>query len=781
MSEGRRRFFSPKLEEAARLLTAPAIEKLAWGLFALGAGALLALWATRSWSVLLFPYQVEYGEGPVLDWTLTLQAGRWPYKPIQPPPWTFSVYTPGYLAAAAALMGPVERAGFSPWLAGRLISLASALGLAFLAVTMARALAGTWKAGLLAATLWLCSPYLNRWATFYRPDLFALWWSALGIALVGRARGCARWLVPGGLALLVGMLTKQSFVAAPLGAFLYLWRRDRRSAWTLAVSIAVPGIVIGVGLWWATGGALVESLVVANANPFSWNALWRFEWAFVRLTGVLILLAVVAVRRHRLPLVGLWWLVALPVTLSVGKAGAWENYFLEAFFGAVVLAAALLSRPPFQRLGPWLLLVQLALFLPGFEHRTPAAHFRWLAELEGEERALAEVVSRARDPILSEHMGVLAQSRRPVWLHTFVYTQLERQGVFDPTELLRMIEQGTFSLVVERADARVDRLKLDRWSRQMLNAIETAYAPSGRAGRWLLLRPAPLNRTADTPLGPAVRLARWDVAVNGVQAAPGPVAFRPGDTLSVHLLWEAVEQPDEDLTAFVHLVDWQGRGLAQHDGPPRDGTAPTGRWRPGDLVRDVHVLKVPAGAMPGAYALKVGLYTLQEDGGLQLVGTSLLLEGLKVPMDFSPPAQATPLGTVGDAITLVDFKGPAALHPGETITVETVWRVDRWPAANWTAFLHLVGPCKDALCRLPPRAQDDHQPLGGRYPTSVWSPGEHVPVRFQLTVPPDAPPGTYRLRLGWYSATDGARLPVSAAAFPVVDAALEVGVFSLAK
>lgn len=753
--------------------------KLGWVLVVLGAGALLTVWAVRSWLVLFFPYQVEYGEGPVLDWALTLLSGRWPYKPIQPLPWTFSVYTPGYLLAAAMLTPLAEQAGFSPWLAGRLISLASALGLAVLAVTMARALSDTWWAGVVAAVMWLCSPYLNRWATFYRPDLFALWWSALGIAFVGRARGRPQWLVPGGLALLAGVLTKQSFVAAPLAALFYLWRRDRRSAAVLAASLVVPGLVVGLGLWWTTGGALVESLLVANANPFSPASLWRFEWAFVRLAPVMLLLAAVALRRHRLPLVGLWWLVALPVTLSVGKAGAWENYFLEAFFGATVLAAAVLTQPPFRSLAPWLLLVQLVLFLPGFEHRTPAATLRWLAEREAEERALAEAVAKVPDPVLSEHMGVLAQSRRPVWLHTFVYTQLERQGVFDPTELLDMVRQGEFSLVVQRAGARVDRLKLGRWSQRVLNAVEASYAPAGRAGRWLLLRPAPLNRTASTPVGQDMRLARWDVAVNGLLAPAGPIAFRPGDRLTVHLLWEAVGEPDEDLTAFVHLVDWQGRGLSQHDGPPRDGTAPTSRWRPGDLVRDVHPLQVPAEARPGAYALKVGLYTVEDDGSLQMAGPPVLLGGLKVPMDFTPPSRVTPLGTVGGAITLVALERPKSLRPGQTVTVETVWRVEQWPTAEWTAFLHLVGPCEDAPCRRPPRAQDDHPPLGGRYPTSVWSPGEYVPVRFQITVPRDAPPGTYRLRLGWYDTTRATRLSVAGAAFPVVDEALEIGTFVL--
>lgn len=749
--------------------------KVLWVGAALALGLLVAAWGVRSWLVVSFPFQVEYGEGPVLDWAMMLRAGTWPYKPIQPAPWTFSVYTPGYLLAAAAVTPIVEFVGASVWVGGRLISLVSAFGLAGIAAVLVSDEVDSRWAGWLAPGLWLASPYLTRWATFYRPDLFALFWSAVGTLLVIKCKGRMGMMALAALAFVAGFYTKQSFFAAPLAAVLYLLWRDRRSALVLGSVGAAAGILVAVLLWFSTDGVAYQSLVVGNANPFDMQALLDFETAFLRTVPIILLLAVATLRR-RLDLIGVWFVLALLVTISAGKAGAWENYFLEPLFAGIVLASREVVRrrsaDDIVALGmPALILAQCILYLPGFERLGPAAEQRWLAERAAEETALADAVAQVPDPVLSEHMGVLAQAGRPVWLHNFVYTQLQRQGVFDPTPLVAAIREHEYPLVVERAGARVDRLDLDRWSQTVLNAIESSYVMEGDAGRWLLMRPFSLQRDSGAELSDTISLAQWDVAVNGEQTPAGPIAISPGDTLDVHLLWRADGEPQQDFTVYVHLVDWQGNRLTQSDAPPRAGTAPTSDWRDGDLVRDVHTLTVPAKAEPGAYFLDVGMYA-ESDGVIRQAGAPIRLPGLKMPVPTDVPESIEPLVSVGDAFGLVSLEVPKQVSPGQTLTVEASWATERTPARSLTSYLHLAGPCGDEACRLPPTAQDDHEPLDGRYPTNVWAPGEVVTTEHTLTVPAETRPGEYVLRLGWYDAGDGTRLSMASDQYRVVDDAL---------
>jgi hypothetical protein len=57
------------------------------------------------------------------------------------------------------------------------------------------------------------------------------------------------------------------------------------------------------------------------------------------------------------------------------------------------------------------------------------------------------------------------------------------------------------------------------------------------------------------------------------------------------------------------MLDSAGERITSHDGVPRDRTAPTNTWLPGDIVPDTHRFPVHAGTPPGIYQLWVGMYT----------------------------------------------------------------------------------------------------------------------------------------------------------------------------
>jgi uncharacterized membrane protein len=115
-------------------------------------------------------------------------------------------------------------------------------------------------------------------------------------------------------------------------------------------------------------------------------------------------------------------------------------------------------------------------------------------------------------------------------------------------------------------------------------------------GRVIGLPPRPLR--AD--LGGQMVLLGCDLA---------PTPARPGEALVVTLAWQAVAAMNLDYTVFVHLVDAEGRIVAQHDGQPWDSAPlPTSSWRMGEVLRDVHVLTLPADLSPGIYHIRLGAY-----------------------------------------------------------------------------------------------------------------------------------------------------------------------------
>ena len=96
------------------------------------------------------------------------------------------------------------------------------------------------------------------------------------------------------------------------------------------------------------------------------------------------------------------------------------------------------------------------------------------------------------------------------------------------------------------------------------------------------------------------------IRLSGFAAGPDQAA-RPR-WLNVWLRWQAARPPDRSETVFVHLIGPQGNLVAQHDGLPQAGYAPTPTWQPGAPVDDRHSLLLPADLPPGDYSLSVGLY-----------------------------------------------------------------------------------------------------------------------------------------------------------------------------
>jgi hypothetical protein len=104
------------------------------------------------------------------------------------------------------------------------------------------------------------------------------------------------------------------------------------------------------------------------------------------------------------------------------------------------------------------------------------------------------------------------------------------------------------------------------------------------------------------------------------------------------------------------------------------------------------------------------------------------------------------------------------IRAGDTLTVTLFWRSTAGPThMSHTVFTHLLGPAKADGSIV--WAGHDGPPLGDTYPTTRWDRDETIVDRHAITVPTDAPPGTYQIETGLYTPEQGdARLNVLDAA-----------------
>jgi hypothetical protein len=95
--------------------------------------------------------------------------------------------------------------------------------------------------------------------------------------------------------------------------------------------------------------------------------------------------------------------------------------------------------------------------------------------------------------------------------------------------------------------------------------------------------------------------------------------LKPGDFLTVTLVWRAEDTSSTPYHAFLHLLGPDGTLVAQSDGIPANWTRPTTGWLPGETITDVRVLPVPSDVPAGGYTLSAGLYV---PGGGRLTATN---------------------------------------------------------------------------------------------------------------------------------------------------------------
>ncbi|MGH2592931.1 MAG: hypothetical protein ACRDGG_05400, partial [Anaerolineae bacterium] len=259
---------------------------------------------------------------------------------------------------------------------------------------------------------------------------------------------------------------------------------------------------------------------------------------------------------------------------------------------------------------------------------------------------------------------------------------------------------------------------------------------------WLGIGTLTAPQVAAPPLARTLRhIYAGQVAVTGVESLG---VTPPSNDSQVRLNWARLgEIGDREIQASLSLVDAVGQVVGSNVAEPYGGSLPIQGWPSGALQT---VLEFHTPDRDGAYTLRLGFV---DESGTRLPAKCGWL---------APPSIDCPLATLqvagaafGDAINfdnqvlLADWRiDRTEMRPGETINVQLNWRGLKTWDADYTTFVHLVGP-DGAL-----HGQVDAWPVQGTLPTSTWTAGQTVSDPYAVTLQPGAPSGRYQIEVGWY-------------------------------
>ncbi len=307
---------------------------------------------------------------------------------------------------------------------------------------------------------------------------------------------------------------------------------------------------------------------------------------------------------------------------------------------------------------------------------------------------------------------------------------------------------------------------LSRWSYKVLAAAWSFVAVMA------LLAPAYIMPAYRPPasLPPAVRADKRDMApvsfetlAHLVDAQVSPQRVAPGEVAAVKLCWEPLSETERNYVLFVQILDETNRKIGERNTYPGLGRYPTSQWQPGQPFCDVVEVPTEATASaPAVYSVVAGLYDPETGHNLAMTGANgdalglLTVDQIKlVGPGASLPVSATKLDVnFADVIALVGYEiGP--MDAADQIPVTLYWQARAPTQSDYTVFVHLVSADGQRI------AQADSPPQEGRYPTRFWDPGETVPDRHLLQLPPALAAGDYSILVGLYLPETGERLSLT--------------------
>jgi hypothetical protein len=446
------------------------------------------------YQIITYPYQVDYGEGPLLSQVGQLARFENLYSAdLSQAPFTISNYPPIYMLLQApfpGLFGPAF------WY-GRLLSLISMMISALCIALVLHSFTQDWLAALTGGMLLFAIPYARAWAPLFRIDSLALGLSWAALYLLVSGEGERRNLLWVAILMTAAIYTRQSYgLAAPLAAFVWLLsQQPRRRALTLAAYVGGIGLGLFVLLNILTGGGFYFNIVTANINKFQLPTLLNYMRRVLADLPVLVMLVAVFLLAGWNRVRG--WRLAAPYllgaaisALTIGKIGSNVNYLLE-LSAALCLATGLVfawlrqkshvadskaSKTGWQLASISLaVILALQVFWAANNHGGYEQYLRQKTTLQTQNEVLLGLIEQSTGPVLTgEHMGLLALTGRPIYYQPFEMKQLSDSGVWDQAPFLAELESGKYPLILMYRPTG-NNVHERRWTPEMLALIAQHY------------------------------------------------------------------------------------------------------------------------------------------------------------------------------------------------------------------------------------------------------------------------------------------------------------------
>lgn len=459
-----------------------------------------------------FPFDYDQAEGFELNNAILLADGGCPYCDNNEYPF----YASGYAPFFHVLMVPfVWGFGAGFWYGRLIIFLATLITALAIAYTVWREENHLWVA-VIAGSAFLASNFIYHIGPLLRQHLLMVMFETLSVVIIANAfkfseKGRNRRILIAFLFLLLAGYTKQLAYSTCIAVGAWLFLRNPRLALKYSIGLSVIAGVIFAWAMLVTDGQWWINIISSNQNEYITQQFTSLLGLFIDLHFPILILAllftVYELYFTRLSAYTVWFVVSLASTVGAGKWGAGDSYFATTLAATCILAgiftarslkhnwqlpennylSSLMKRIPINAnllaTGSLILILiygGLVVKLPTSGIYEPIAEFLNISPKPGHRYPLydsavwtvgyavtghfpseqdyasgqyiTDRVTATEGLVISEDAGFVIQANREVVTNAVQLRNLWENGLYDPENLLELIENHDIGLIIRRAD-----------------------------------------------------------------------------------------------------------------------------------------------------------------------------------------------------------------------------------------------------------------------------------------------------------------------------------------
>lgn len=440
-------------------------------------------------TVIVYPYQVSYPEGFILNQAKLICEGKNIYKNIDHYPFIIANYPPIYLLICA---GFIKLFGIS-FFGGRLVTFLATILIVFLIYKILFKKT-TRNTAIFCALLFIASSYTFKDTPLMRVDMTGLFLSLFGLYLVIDTQKDLKlcYSIPFFLA---ALYTKPTFFTAPFALAIHLLLSERKKAIIFIFSMVISYLLLFFILNHFTAGEFYRHTILYNLNIFELKQAAKYYIHFLQTHAILFLFSLIFLFSPSASRECFFWklyfIISTIVAVTVGKVGANTNYFCELIALTCILTGLAIEKlkndmddKKYQLFIYSAAMAQLILFLhlPFFSEPI-ITKTDW-----HDNHILSQKIQNTGGPILSEDAGILVLNQREVLFQPFEFTQLARQNIWNEEKFILDIVNRRFSLIILSFDLACF-YDPERLTPTMAEAISANYYITDKIGEYFLYRP----------------------------------------------------------------------------------------------------------------------------------------------------------------------------------------------------------------------------------------------------------------------------------------------------